>query len=360
MKNATHSSAYSSFIKQRDKALERIYFNAQSKINDELRAAFTRAMEIVSFRYFQISQGSMMTSGAKHALVNIHSAIDHEFMNAAKKISSIHEQMLKSSKLLSIAGEAQAIAQATDKPAKAKANSHIIKADKNFNDEDIFDRTYLALSRISRDIMDALEMSRINGEDTREALKRCMKVFPKSKKVLIPKKIFKAMEAKKKPIEFVNLSLDVSDEDWANMVSDYMDEYIPKHRGPNSVFDIKPAGEKGDELEEWYAWEMEQSQVNDFVDSVRDGSNKAAKENGVHDFIWVAVIDDRTDECCRWRDGKTLTEIREEMSDHDDEGCDGDVPPLHFNCRCTLAPVLDYLPDMPDTGEKDFEEWLNS
>lgn len=33
---------------------------------------------------------------------------------------------------------------------------------------------------------------------------------------------------------------------------------------------------------------------------------------------------------------------------------------ISHNCRCTLAPATDAIPDKPDTGAKEFEEWINS
>jgi len=82
---------------------------------------------------------------------------------------------------------------------------------------------------------------------------------------------------------------------------------------------------------------------------------------GVKDLNWIAVIDDRTDDCCLWRDGLTTMEIEDELNgNHADDDCDATTPPAHFNCRCRLAPVTDDLPDVPASNQIDFEEWLDS
>jgi len=120
------------------------------------------------------------------------------------------------------------------------------------------------------------------------------------------------------------------------------------------------------EKDTWYVWEFERDLTNEFVKSVRTGQIAAANENGITDFVWIAVIDSKTDECCQWRDGLLISEIRERLGDHrdEDEACniEGDnlTPPIHFNCRCTLAPAAENIPDKPDTGAKSFDEWLET
>ena len=53
-------------------------------------------------------------------------------------------------------------------------------------------------------------------------------------------------------------------------------------------------------------------------------------------------------------DGKTITEI-EAMTDGEQS-----TPPFHFNCRCTMAPMLDNMPELEQSNEEEFQAWLNS
>lgn len=354
--------AYSSFIKHRDKALDTLLVKSQIKSNDILRHAFTRVIEIVSARYTQIPKDSLSTTIGRHYIINIQMAIDEVFYAAAKDITGIQKRLMKSSYILSKAGEGQALANVTGQSKSISIPKHTLDTvtGKTSEEHDVFDRTYLALSRITRDVMDALEMSRVRKEDTGAMVQRVLRVFPRSRRNKVPRRILKPFaEADSKPKDTVDLNLSMDDNDWNDVVTDYMDEYVPKHRSPEDVFDITPPGEPKDYSEEWYAWEGEQDVVNNFVQSVRDGTNDAAAQNGITDFVWVAIIDDRTDECCLWRDGKLMSEIEDEEASHDD-GCEGGPPPLHFNCRCVLSPYLEGTPDAEPSNEEDFNQWLMS
>jgi hypothetical protein len=171
-----------------------------------------------------------------------------------------------------------------------------------------------------------------------------------------------------KPIK-TDIAIDHIDENaWADMVDAYKDEYIPKWRAPEYIVDIPVTDPTmtatGEEV--WYAWEFERDLTNEFVKSVRDGQVDGANQAGITDFVWVAIIDSATDACCRWRDGLLISEIEKQLDEHkdDDEECDLDddglTPPLHFSCRCTLAPATDNIPDKPNADTKDFEEWLST
>ena len=109
-----------------------------------------------------------------------------------------------------------------------------------------------------------------------------------------------------------------------------------------------------------YSWEVEQDLVYDFVKSVRKGEIDAAKENGYNEFVWIAIVDKRTDVCCLWRDGLTTKEIEKQLKGRSKkERCnDAVTPPAHPNCRCRLAPVTDALPSKPIKDLGDFETWL--
>lgn len=59
-------------------------------------------------------------------------------------------------------------------------------------------------------------------------------------------------------------------------------------------------------------------------------------------YRWVAVLDERTTDICRGRDGKTWQYGK------------GPIPPAHYNCRSKIVPVDDSRANIPPT----YFEWL--
>ena len=139
---------------------------------------------------------------------------------------------------------------------------------------------------------------------------------------------------------------------WNEMVEFYKKEYVPTYQ-----FRIPKGAE-----DYWYKdFELEQDLTHDFVKSVRDGTLAAAKENGITDMMWIAVIDAKTDECCTWRHGLSSSEIEDQLKgEHSDDDCEEIVPPAHYYCRCTIAPMVDSMSEAPESNQKEFDEWLNS
>jgi len=139
-------------------------------------------------------------------------------------------------------------------------------------------------------------------------------------------------------------------------VSMYKDEYIPTNR--NLAYDLEAPGT---DLEEWYGWEIEQDVNYEFLQIVKEGSSEAVKQAGIVDLMWVAVLDDRTREEHRLKDGLTSSEIEAkletEWADFDDQET---VAPSGFNCRCRSVPFYGDLPDAPEVNYRDFDTWLIS
>jgi len=357
--SAAISPYYRKFVNDRDKGLEVLLTKGQSEVNDHLRKCFLRLVEIVTYRYSQIPAESMMNSFARATILNIQLSLDHEIQLASKDISNVIKRVNKHAFLLSMASEGEAIARA--KGSKTRINipkgSAEIVAEETSSGGVIYDRVYLELSRIVRKIIDAIELSRVNNDSLSDCIIRVKRALPKSRQVKIPRRTLKpipVLEAEvKKPEDMVDLSMD--DQEWDALVKDYMEEYVPKWRGPDNVFDIPTEANN----EEWYAWEIESQMNHEFLDKVRGGQVAAAKQNGINDFVWIAIIDDRTDECCAWRDGLTTKEIEAELKGkHADDECDALIPPAHFNCRCTAAPMLDDMPEKPESNQGEFETWL--
>jgi hypothetical protein len=363
-KPAQSSRAYTDFIAERDHALERLFVRANQEANDYLRKAMSRAVEIVAYRYAQLSAGEMWTLSGKRALAQVDADLALEFGLAARHVAIVIQELSAQAYTLSLVGEAEAIGRALKQPAKYNVpcgTSEVIAAEDMLG-ESVEGRVALAFSRIRRDIMDALELARVKDETTEEMLARVKAAMPKPRIVKRPpKRLAKVQEADRvdEPFSFGF----VSDQEWSKIVANYLNDYIPKWRGPDTVFDIEVEA-LGDE---WYGWEIEQYLANEFVSKVRNGQDATAKQNGIADMVWIAVLDDKTDECCAWRDGLTSSEIEKELErgKHKNEECDSIVPPAHFNCRCTMAPLLDVQLageefEKPASNAQEFETWLNT
>jgi hypothetical protein len=211
-------------------------------------------------------------------------------------------------------------------------------------------------------------------ETAAEARERVRLAFPKKRKVRGVKRELKPVpfrEAgpKRPPKGFdqeddllaVNVSGEtysaavgyVDDSAWSSMVDDYLGKELPGPRGPQDIVDVLGADR--------YEWEVEQDMMHDFVERVRSGQESAAKENGIVDFMWVAVVDQKTDDCCLKRDGLGSSEIEEKLKGpwKEDE-CKATVAPAHFNCRCVMVPMSSDLLDVPTADYGDFDQWLNA
>ena len=376
---ATESPIYRKFSKARDKVLERIHNRAQTEINDILRGLFARAMEIVAFRYSQILPDSMLTQSARAQVFSLDLSIDTVFTQGVKDIVRVIERMSAATYALSVVGEAEAIGLAMGKPAKGivPQGTAQARASETLSGESLEGRVNLELSNIRRDIMGAVEQARVMGETVQECLERVRKALPAYRLVKRPKKALKVKEAqikapgqdfsrfeigtKKEPTSF---SMGFIDPDvWEDIIEDAMEEYIPKVVVDGALIDLRsPKTDALFEEEQRYAWKIEQEVSNKFVLEVRSGQNTAAKQNGVTDLAWIAIIDDKTCEhCCAWRDGLSSRQIEEKLkTTHKDDKCQVIVPPAHHNCRCDIAPILEDMPEAPESTLPEFEEWLMS
>ena len=376
---ATESPQYKKFRLERDAALERIHNRAQLEINDILRGLLARAIEIIAYRYSQILPESLLTQSARAQIFALDLSLDTAFTHGVKDMIRVIQRMKAASYALSVVGEGEALGRAMGKPAKANvpqgtAQAH---AEETFSGESLNSRVTYALSNIRRDIMGAIEQARVLGENTQECLERVRKAMPSYRLVKRPKKaLTKVKEAKVKAPgqdfsrfeigtkdEPVSFSMGFIDPDvWDDIVEDAMEEYLPKVRVDGALID--PRSPKTDALfedEQRYSWEIENEVTNEFVHGVRSGQNETARQNGITDMMWIAISDDKTDECCAWRDGLSSAQIEEKLNTtHKDDECRVIVPPAHFNCRCDIAPILEGMPEAPKSELPEFTEWLMS
>lgn len=353
-KNLYQNSNYKSFVYSRDLVLEKILKTTQKKITNATSAAFLN-IETQALRIIYSTQGS--PAAIKGSVQAFDKHIDSVFLGLALEVISLGQKMVDVCYKFSIVSEVEAIAR-TGKPAKYNVSplSPVFEAK----------TTLYALNKIKYALLKELELGLINEEKPEEIMARIVGKLPKIQRYKRPPRILKQVKEASGGLNSLLLKKDAStgfinDRDWDNILNAYKQDYIPKTRGPKAVYDLMDV-DGGKDTEEWYGWEIEKNINQEFVQNVRAGQNEAAKQNGFTDMVWIAVIDDKTDECCLWRDGLTTTEIEaklSEMGGEDEEGCDSAVPPAHFNCRCTLAPYSEDIETIPQTDFKDFDSWLN-
>lgn len=351
---------YRKWVKARDRALEELHTRAQLESTDVMKNSLTHVLQAARGYYQPAAHGIDAIEHFDHHIRSI-------FAEAGVQLSMILSKLKKRSYTLAKASESEILAQLIKRQVRASVTRMDMEKlakkptlAKGHPDH----RIKLYLDRLRRKIVNQAQTSVLNAKDVNAFLIDVLYAFPRKRSIIRPKRILKPalMEAGDTPK--VDAAIDLIDqEEWDDMLKAYKDEYVPKYRGPEYVVDMGT----GDETDEWYAWEFERDLTNEFVSAVRDGQIDAARENGITDFVWIAVVDDVTDACCLWRDGLLTSEIEAQMPDHegDDEGCDvepdaGMTPPIHFNCRCTLAPASETMPEQPDDGSKDFGDWLDT
>lgn len=361
---------YKNFINARDRVLEKLLANAQAETSDILNQSLQKVISIIAARYSQIPEHEFFTNNATRMLKLLEGQIDDEFYHAAMQVYVRQIKMRKRAYILSALGETEAIGRTLEKPTKIQlTNEKLLDVQLSKKDgEDLVKRIRLGFNRLKRDIMDALELSRVQELPLGDAIKKVIAVFPKVKAtVRPPNELARITEAdapyskldERKKVASVD---SMSPDEWEDTVQDYKSDYLPKSRFYNEPMDWT----EGDERSITYSWEVEQQLTDDFVSQVRDAqaeAGKQAKEQGISDFVWIAVIDDKTDECCSSRDGLTTEEIEAQMESGklDADLCDASTPPAHFGCRCRLAPIAD-AKEVPEENQFDYEgfkEWLD-
>lgn len=299
-------------------------------------------------------------------LRSVDEEISREFSRTQQTVGRVFMRLKMLAYGLALSGEAEAIAQARDQAGKVAMtqDAAMEQAISNFFGENIGERIQLAFDKLRRRILDAVQLSRVQGSSVSETLERVDRALPGGAWVKRPRRVLKPVkEASPGPLKRIaSVALEdgrvdlaqgfIDDELWQQITEYYLGEHVPTYRfrGPEEDSDYM-----------YQTWEVERDLTHEFVAAVRAGQNKAAKQNGVVDFQWIAIIDDHTDECCAWRDGLTTSEIEKQLrSKRKDDPCDTSVPPAHINCRCTIAPMLDTMPEAPESNAKEFDEWLNT
>jgi len=352
----TDSPAYKQWVLARDRALEKLLDNARRKSADVMRKALTQALWVAKTYYTEIKNPSMHLGADR-----FEHEVRHVMRAAIPDLLQVMIDLRQQTYVLSKSSEAEIIARLSPgKTVKAKVDlndlaSQITKA--SVAGGDLQHRTRVYIDRLTRKIVNQAQTAALNDQSPEDFLLSVAQAFPKHKRrtnrrTLKPN----LLEADRGESSSGMAAQDFIDEEaWTKMLDSYSKEYIPQWRGPESILGIKtPEGE------DYYAWEYERDITSDFVSAVRNGQVDAAKDNGITDFVWIAVLDDKTCEnCCGDYgcvdfDGLLISEVRVLMKD-DSFSC-----PAHFNCRCSLAPATDSIPEKPDVDYESFDKWLET
>lgn len=338
-----NKTLYRKFVNDRNELLETILNNTRLKITDALNLCFKAMIEIYC--------GSGDTHHINFIISHTAADVEHFVLEMRRKVD-----------VATIDSESAILGMITGKVITPRTN-------KSLDGElpsggSVYDRTVYYLQNLSDRMRKKVALARLTDEPPNYS--DLAALIPKRKRLGQKRRALKNVESRKLT-EAVKPTLNFIDEsEWQKILDDYKSQYVPKNRGPETFFDPEDVKDQtgvsiGQYDDAVYQWELEQDVTQDFVTRVREGQVEAANQNGYTDFVWVAVVDSVTDECCLWRDGLTTQQIELALSkEHSDDDCDATVPPAHFNCRCTLEPVTDNIEDLqPESNIGDFNAWLD-
>lgn len=326
----------------RNEVLEKIFRYYRLQINSEIRFVLGKIVQAYTNEYPR-------------------QALPHIFANATTYIDHLIKLMKRDVYKLTYASSLEVGAYLTNKSPK-----RMIDPDKSIGSKTMLSggtpqqHLVFYFNQICLKIESLENRMALNNEKPSKA--QVLKLFPKGIKLEKYRKPLRKTvlrEAKVKDnISEEDLSVTyISDEEWDQILDKYKTDYLSTSRGPDDVFMVGP-----NDTDTVFAWEFERDLTDEFVTQVRDGQVDALSDAGVTQFVWIAVLDNRTcEECCVWRDGLTLDEIERLLkTKRKKDVCQGSTPPAHPNCRCDLAPAFDNLPDKPESNLKDFSDWLES
>jgi SPP1 gp7 family putative phage head morphogenesis protein len=355
---------YRRWIAERDRGLERIHFRAQVEVTLLLNRFIEHAISFGSHALHTL-QGNQFTLQGRKTLELYDQRLRQEASYILPAILGSYVKMRRKSQALAYLGEAEGIARSLKgKVGKIRKPERRDFGDSFYGGVPILGLAERALDRLRNHFYDALNTSRVMEETVSEGLDRLNRQVPEVRAYQSAQKVlqrpkFREAKGDQKPGFQWTIPEEWDPQLWQEVVEDYLGKWVPPYRKPSDVFDIPEEGYPANATE-IYGWEFEQQMTQDFVDEVRNAMRDAGSAVGIQDFVWIAVIDDRTDECCLKRDGLLLSEIADKMkSEWKDDDCDAESPPAHFNCRCSIAPVqTDDVP--PDEGvtTEDFAAWL--
>lgn len=362
LKILSSNNKYNRFVNARDQALERMLLKTRAETSDILKNIMNEVIHTVSTYYPYMGDDIGYTS--VRMARNLDHDLDTRLSHFVMPIFYAWTRLRKNAYILANAGEQQAITNCGlgkgNKPINKENIMNAAHGDTEFGS--VQSRIILNLARMRRDIMDAVQLSKVLKSDWPSARKRILRVFPMPEARLKLKVLPRSYKETAKNSDDDYFDFNVSDEDWNEILNDYTKNYVPKWRDPRSdEGKLETPVSVGEDNEHViYSWELERDVTNDFVQQVRDGENDGAKANGVTDFVWVAILDKKTDECCEERDGLTTSQIEQKVSSGEIDDGLGSAVPLHPSCRCRLVPAANGLEELSGYTDEDFQNWLES
>lgn len=353
MQKYTDNSAYRAFILKRDKALESILQNTQKDFSRLLHPYLINILEQCAALHIQFDKTTYNPNVIKRSEKYIRSRLEPIQNELESKLKDRYLLMRKAVYVLSVYGEYEALKQVKD------LDSIDFNLDKNEIEKDVTTKDFLIylsenLDGITDKAIKAFTNSLIDWDDKKETLSKVVKAFPRPTVFRKKKTVAKVTEAKKNFEQPASITFMPEDE-WDQVIKQYKDALLPKTRFFNDeIIDAVSEDQK-------YAWQIEKQLTQAFIGDIAKATTDAGEQAGVKDFVWIAILDEKTcDHCCRPRDGMTLSEIEKALADGklDSDHCDATVPPAHFNCRCRLVPIDTDIPKRDAKGVEDFEKWL--
>jgi hypothetical protein len=335
-----------SFKKDRDNALEEIHKNLLRSITNISAAYLDHIIDISEMVFRSVK---FFTNDGRVHIEHLKYNVSSIFERMAKEIAN---EMIKTNDLTMkfvSASELEYIARVKDKTGLNIEFNQIDPKKK----EQTTSRVMLSLEKIKSKFLYEIERAYAQeNTDIKFALFNVMPEFKRlpKKKTLVRESEDRFVFDKKKDMSQTFMSND----EWRDVEQLYKDEYIPRYRNYKTK-DGKFVRSDNDV----YAWEIEQKATDEWLQSVRDGTNKAAKEAGVEDLMWIAFLDDKTRHEHERRDGLTSTEIEDKLKNDPSWKDDpyGSIAPSGFNCRCRSVP---YIPEADDKKAGDFSEWMQN
>lgn len=360
------SPKYKTFTQDRNRALEQIHLNAQTDLS---RLLDERLEYITGFVSHMALEDSMSVHNLQFLSAQLDSYVFKQFYSLLPLIEGRMKRMRMASFILTFFSETEAIARGkglSDRRIPQLMGRYAFQMQlqnqmkrHTLLDQDLDKRLWVILSQLRLRIVDAFNRALSLEAPPNEVVQAVQKAYPPKKVYRRPPRTLKPLReadshAPKKEFTFYFDLMD--DSEWNAAVDAYKDTELPPGR-----FDQAPAYD-ADVGHMRYDWELEQEVTDDFVQQVRDGQVSAAKDLGVEEFVWIAIMDNDTcRECCRPRNGKTTSEIEAmlESGTLDDVHCDATVPPAHPNCRCDLAPIGS-TDEVEGADWKSFQDWLDT
>lgn len=283
----------------------------------------------------------------------------------ASQVEQIINRMRRNIYAMTVASSGELFARLKEKPTMithARALEH--QAKKLSTGGSVSDRVVYYLNQIDRRLVSLAELAKLKEQPL--TFEEIQSAFPKLQRTARApfRRLAEAKHAVAKPKPQMTTNT-VTEPEWADVLSDYQDKYIPVNRGPDAIdpdqiLTADPNQWLSNYHDATYNWELESDVTNDFVETVRAGENDAAEQNGISDFVVVSVIDNKTcqnccgDYGCEDFDGKLVSEVSAMTKGAQKS------PPYHFNCRCSSEPAGDDMPDQPLSNAGSFQDWLTA